>query len=317
MTACKSDSSDCDSRRGICDSTAAYVALCRAKGVWINQTAECETCGDVDRERALNEAWIEDSKLTADVIVVVSESEKLTVSGRPEDQLKNLINNIDKKLQAEGIIDNRYSLIGFGGQNVHADHHQHTTRGKIWNEEKHFYKGARALEFGGRVGTDAYEAIKLASELEFRPQASRLIFLVTEDERSAVNTTLTIEELQKLLEENGIVLNVVSEYAALQKNTIRIVGISHDGYLISGKDKDRKYKLLDRVGEDYAKLSSATRGSLFRLDMLMSKNDDLMRKVPEVAARQVRYDVNKTYRSCQCVRNVDGRAISKCKSIRT
>ncbi|XP_070550723.1 apolipophorins-like [Ptychodera flava] len=318
MLACESDSQDCSSRdrNAICDSTAAYVALCRAKGVWLNQTSECETCGDVDRQRSLNEAWLEDSKLTADIVLVVSKSEKMTVSGRPEEQLKNLVNNIDKKLEGEGIIDNRYSLIGYGGKRIHADARQHTIRGGIFKEEKNFNRGAKALKFEGQWGTDAFEAIKLASELKFRPQASRLIFLVTEDERSAVNSSLRIEEVQQLLENNGIVLNVISEYAALQKNTIRIVGISHDGYLISGKDKDRKYKLLDRVGEDYAKLASATRGSLYRLDMLMDSNDDLFKKVPDITAKQVRFDVEKTYKSCQCVRNADGRAISRCKSIR-
>jgi len=175
MTACKTDSSECqlaEPQKAICTSTAAYVAMCRAKGVFLNQTNECEKCADGARERVLNERWIEDNKLTADIILVVSESEKMTVEGRPEEQLKNFVSSLEKKMQENGIADNRYMLIGYGGSDVHAPAHQHTIRGNLYGDENNFYKGAKALKFQGKYATDAFEALKLATEAKFRPQAS-------------------------------------------------------------------------------------------------------------------------------------------------
>ncbi|XP_077982064.1 uncharacterized protein LOC144437068 [Glandiceps talaboti] len=318
MTACKTDSSECqlaEPQKAICTSTAAYVAMCRAKGVFLNQTNECEKCADGARERVLNERWIEDNKLTADIILVVSESEKMTVEGRPEEQLKNFVSSLEKKMQENGIADNRYMLIGYGGSDVHAPAHQHTIRGNLYGDENNFYKGAKALKFQGKYATDAFEALKLATEAKFRPQASRLVILVTEDERSAVNTSLSIESLQSLFEENAIILNVISEYSELYKGK-RIFGITHDQTIISGKDK-ATFKLLDRVGESYAKLSSATRGSLYRLDMMRNNDEDYMKKVPGNVVKQIKYEVEKTYKRCQCVRDADGRSVSKCESLRT
>jgi len=110
-------------------------------------------------------------------------------------------------------------------------------------------------------------------------------------------------------------LNVISEYSELYKGK-RIFGITHDQTIISGKDK-ATFKLLDRVGESYAKLSSATRGSLYRLDMMRNNDEDYMKKVPGNVVKQIKYEVEKTYKRCQCVRDADGRSVSKCESLRT
>jgi len=313
--ACKTDSSECrqeNPRKSPCASTAAYVALCRAKGVYLNQTNDCETCDDTTKDRSLNERWITDNKATADIVFVVSESKKMDGRGNPADQLDALVDNMEKTLKAEGINNNRYMIIGFGGDDIHAPAHQHTVDGRIFNTAERFSKGAKALSFQGKYATDAFEALKMAAEAKYRPQATRIVMLITEDERSAANTTLQIEEVQSLLEDNSIILNVISEFDDLSKSR-KYIGLLHDLTLLTNKDKT-KARLPSRVGQTYAKLASATKGSLYRLDMMQDQHVNFLEKVPENIAKQARSAVA-TFKTCQCVRDEEGRAISKCENI--
>ncbi|XP_002734473.1 uncharacterized protein LOC100370756 [Saccoglossus kowalevskii] len=314
--ACLVDSPKCDARqvRGICYSTAAYVAICNAKGVKVNDTNECETCEDNNRQRSQNEAWIEDNKLTADVVFVVSESSKMSNSRK--DQLEILVREIESELKRSGINDNRYALVGFGGKGIHAPGHQHTINGKLYNSDKLFYSGAKALEFQGEYATDAFEAVKIAAELPFRPQATRLVFLVTESERSAVNVSLTIDDIQSILDKHAVILNVLAEYDELSKNGV--YGVNFRGDYITGKYDDIKkgsLKLRSRIGESYAKLSSTTRGSLYSLEKV--EHYDFLNKIPEDVARQVKSEVRNAKKVCECVRNAYGRAVTECRSMRT
>jgi len=239
---------------------------------------------------------------------------KMDGRGNPADQLDALVDNMEKTLKAEGINNNRYMIIGYGGDDIHAPAHQHTINGRIFNTAQRFAKGAKALSFQGKYATDAFEALKMASEAKYRPQASRIVMLITEDERSAVNTSLKIEEVQSLLEDNSIILNVISEFDDLYKSR-KYIGLLHDLTLLTNKDKT-KARLPSRVGQMYAKLSSATKGSLYRLDMMQDQHINFLDKVPENIAKQVRSAVA-TYKTCQCVRDDEGRAISKCENIRS
>jgi hypothetical protein len=318
--ACRTDSSKCETAepsRGICYSTAAYVAMCNSKGVKINDTNECEMCEDNNRRRSQNEAWIEENKLTADVVFIVSESRRMP--NEPQEQLKDMVSKLESELKSNGITDNRYALLGFGGKGIHAAGHQHTINGEIYSSDKQFYRGAKSLEFQGEYSTDAFEAIKIASDMPFRPQATRLIFLVTESERSAVNTSWSIEDILSVLDKNGLIMNVISEYEEISKDTksTSIYGITHDGRVITGKPglKGSGLQIRNRIGESYAKLASTTKGSLYNLQKMTNRG--FLAKIPEDIARQVLYEVNYSYKSCQCMRNEYGRAVSQCKSIRT
>ena len=120
---------------------------------------------------------------TADIVLVVSENYLVDESQRAKTHINDLITKVDKTLGKAAIENNRYSVVAFGGEEPHREAHQHTSNGKIFATKEELYSGIQALEFEGQFQTDAMSALKFANNLHFRPEATRVVILVTEAER--------------------------------------------------------------------------------------------------------------------------------------
>ena len=140
-----------------------------------------EQCGD----RAIEATWMERKVVYgADIIFTISENNQF----RGLDVLANLqtlVNKLDNTLRKakQPMMDNNYGLAAFGGINIHAGAHSHTIHGQLMNEARWMPKGLASLEFNGSYPTDAFEAIRLASQYKFRPGAAKAIVLIVESER--------------------------------------------------------------------------------------------------------------------------------------
>ena len=104
-----------------------------------------------------------------------------------EQRIKNYIwelaQKMEKTLNKQAILNNRYSLVAFGGEGVHSGAHSHTSNGKVFSTLAEFSSGINSLEFNGEGQTDAMDALAWATELQWRPQATRTIILISEAER--------------------------------------------------------------------------------------------------------------------------------------
>merc|ERR1712046_47348 len=119
--------------------------------------------------------------------------------------LVDLINKIEKTLSKASISENRFSLVAFGGEGVHKPAHTHTSNGKIWVPSSEFRSGIDSLEFDGEFQTDAMDALEWATHLHWRPEATRMIILVTEAERQEpYNSSLPSLNVQPMLAAHSI-----------------------------------------------------------------------------------------------------------------
>jgi len=304
--------------KDICAVTIGYVQLARSMDIGL--VDPCEKCGDRPRESM----WMETKVVYgADVIFTISENRQF----EGKQMLRNL-KTLAKKLEntlSQGkspMTDNRYGLAAFGGIDVHEGAHSHSIHGQLINTARHMPEGLESLEFNGTYPTDAFDAIVLASEYKFRPGAAKIIILIVENEREYVESYFSLDEVQQFLTNRGITLYVVSNYDSLQKKSSSgaPVGIQFDSSIISAKkDKSAKItKFLDIPSGNYAKLAIATRGSIFRLDMLMEGNDDLMEMLPKVVRNNaIPIMAGEVDRQCKCVINPYGLASIECRNIWT
>ncbi|XP_038049527.1 uncharacterized protein LOC119723087 [Patiria miniata] len=309
---CISHAEEC---RDICALTFGYVELARSKNIGIIDP--CEQC--VDRPR--DSIWIE-SKVVygADIIFTISENERFR---GPEmmRNLKSLANKLEKTLSKSPLTDNRYGLAAFGGIDVHEGAHSHSIHGQLINRANRMSEGLDSLEFNGTYPTDAFDAVKLASDYKFRPGAAKVIILIVESERQYENSRYNLTEIQRYLTSRGIVLYVVSDYESLQKKSYSgaPVGIQYDNTIISAKKdaKDSKItKFLDIPTGNYAKLAIATRGSIFRLDMLRAGSEDLLTMLPKTVRNDaVPIMAGEVQRQCTCVINPYGLATIECQNL--
>jgi len=308
--------------RDVCDVAHGYVSVCRDEGIMIEHTPICDSChNDVELNTKYNLTKFPSS--TADIVFVVSEHNKVNEGRRTKSYLTDLVNKIEKTLSKASISDNRFSLVAFGGEGVHKPPHTHTANGKIWAPSSEFRSGIDSLEFDGEFQTDAMDALQWATDLHWRPEATRMIILITEAERQEpFNSSLTYLDVQPMLDDQSITLNVFSEYETLKKDGIEpVLGINYDMTLLTTKrtSADDLSKLKLPKG-NYAKMATATKGLMFRLDTLL---DDIVDRNTFNAqiAKILRNTITDEHDSvilklCQCTLDKHQCPATECKSVR-
>ncbi|XP_066298737.1 uncharacterized protein [Branchiostoma lanceolatum] len=311
--ACEYDSKYQGQQTAYCSTIGAYVNLCLSKGITINQTAECTKC---EKNRQLNDTWWQKSKPTADIVLIVSENIQLTKKHNPEHQLKKLIQELNKKISYE---DMRVAIVGFGGKDVHEPAHVHTANGELFSQLKpsEVSKALKELEFEGKKTTNAMEAIRLAAQYPFRPEASKIFLLVTEEDKVQKNPQ-EIREVKKILAEQSITLSVFSSYKEIKTSKVDdIFGIKYNLDIISDKKVPKKHSISGLVKLPkgvYTELCTATKGSIFSVDLLLEGKQTMLKQVSEVVEEQIRSQIG-TEKICKCYQGPAGEGVSKCRVV--
>jgi len=169
---------------GVCLSTAAYVAECRSAGVNLWLPYQCVNCTDeqgqlmaVGEDRTLNR---QRGKGT-DVVFLV-EKKASCGSDFYREHVSVLPGQIDRELKSVGLVNNRFSIVGFGGQGVLAKPHIVTSGSRIFSTAEH---AATALKTGydqdGEGVSDMFDALKFAVDVPFRSAVGKTVVLVTCD----------------------------------------------------------------------------------------------------------------------------------------
>lgn len=129
--------------------------------------------------------WMERKVVnSADIVFVVSEN-KLFRGEQILANLNTLIDRLDNTLRKAStpMENNMYGLAAFGGIEIHEGDHSHTINGYLMNTASNMPKGFASLESHGDSPTDAFDAISLAAQYNFRPGAAKAIILIVENER--------------------------------------------------------------------------------------------------------------------------------------
>jgi len=302
-----------DQCKDICTLTKGYIHLANTKEISV--VDPCEQCGD----RPVDSMWMERKVVdSADIVFVVSEN-KLFRGPEVLANLNTLINKLDNTLRkaSSPMENNMYGLAAFGSIGVHEGDHSHTINGYLMNTAANMPKGFESLDSEGDYPTDAFDAISLAATYRFRAGAAKAIILIVENERQVEESYLTLAEVQQKLNSRGIILYVVSNYESISKKSApgAPVGIKFDKTIITASKKIKE-GVVNIPSGNYAKLAIATRGSIFRLDMLLSGNNELLSMLPKI----IRNDAlpimsGSVERQCQCVINQYGLATVNCENI--
>ena len=111
---------------------------------------------------------------STDVVILLEEAACLTGSPFAE-----AMRRLDLALRAKGMTENRYALVGFGGQGPHRSPHIRTTAGQIWTHNT-LFRVNENIEMNGDEQGDLYDAIEFASRtLKFRAGVAKTMIAMT------------------------------------------------------------------------------------------------------------------------------------------
>eukprot|EP00118_Oscarella_pearsei_P024671 m.306561 g.306561 ORF g.306561 m.306561 type:complete len:1267 (+) comp41354_c0_seq1:1064-4864(+) len=228
----------------------------------------------------------------ADVLVVVDESRSMIGEHK---WLRQVIPDLDAALKARRVgIDepNLFGLVGYASNGGGRKDNMGTVL--MYDEKSHrmmgsaeeFRKVANKLRQVGRY-EDGYSAVMRALEARnFRPRAARLVILVTDEDRDALNKSLTFDVVYKTLTDRKVILNAIINqgFAVNGQGALGIDGMkSKRGYfpvatMVNGSQQvtfrtkrggaavqDSGY---GTTGDDYARLALETTGGAWDLNKL-------------------------------------------------
>lgn len=124
--------------------------------------------------------------------------------------LGEAVKRLDLALHAEGIWDNRYAIIGYGGEGIQQKPHVKTTSAKVWAHNTLFKipnDTYNAPEIPS-LTSDLYEAVHYAASLGFRGGVSKNFIAVTCGDEHCGDSSRYADALT-LLVENDIKLHLL------------------------------------------------------------------------------------------------------------
>jgi len=230
-----------------CNAAAAYVKECKLSGVPMFMPKTCVSC-EKPHGGIFNKN--ENIKLTStkgnvpksvDIVVIVEEKK---CNKKVAEDLPEFVRELDAEFKSQGLQDNRYGLVGFGGEGVHSEPHTHTIDSKLFNRARKFLLGSDGLDFSGNGQyNDTFNAVRAATKYPFRTGVAKSIILVTCSDCS--QSSMNYDEIFDILREQGISLHVMTDNGfKIKKSSIVIYGLDAKTVFTS-KDVDNPYGTKD------------------------------------------------------------------------
>lgn len=118
------------------------------------------------------------------------------------------ISKLEATLRAEGITDNRYALVGYGGQGIHHEAHVQTASAKVWSHST-LFKVPDKSNVAGTKKSDLYSAIHYASMMTYRAGVSKTLIAITCGDEKCGDSVRYADTLT-LLVENDFRLHMIT-----------------------------------------------------------------------------------------------------------
>ncbi|XP_072173028.1 uncharacterized protein [Diadema setosum] len=309
-----------------CQISNAVVTLGKELGMNVSYVPECLSCniGDVTQENGR-------PVTSADIIFVISETFAMAEDNSIQSTLRTIVNRISSKLGAFNVTNVKFGVTAFGGADIHGKSHTHTACGHLMDSSVEcLNSGIDSLVFQGAGPIDAMQAVEYAAHYPFRKDAAKILILITDEELMEesgkpwdflFNINTSLPAIQQLLDRQGITFNVFSSYPTLNKKTTEspILGVNYLGKQVIRK-KSSGEEGIDRLAipkGQYAKLATATRGSIMGVYWLQSGHRDLTYMFPRLIWKQVQPQFNgEVDYSCSCTLGVYGEAREECRITR-
>jgi hypothetical protein len=299
LKACQADSSDCSSnaREEIahCNAAGAFVMYARAQWQYASMPADCNTFIGKDKvAHNVGTTWTQKPlKRSIDVVVLVSE--RTAVAPAKGIFVKTLA-NIYKRMIKTGF-NARFALVGFGGHDVHEKAHVHPLEGEIFGKMGALAEELRAMPYSGKGQdtNDAYHAILKASNMNFRPGASRVFIMYNTVPHVSHEHGPTYDEaMHALVNEANATLFVFDKLVFKKLNKHTIIGQSN-GKMYTDDNRDLPLPNVELPASEFKSMVKATHGGLF-------SNKIRSKKIGRVAASMyngISYWLNKDSQLCK------------------
>ena len=168
----------------VCTAAAAYLAECATHGVDIWMPPQCVRCELEDGNvlhAAQSKLYRFDAPRFADVVIVMER--RACQRGR---NFRHAMRAMDEYFRRRGITQNRFAVIGYGGDDIYRLPHVETIKGAIWGGSQlaglaldRIAGALAAVDDDDRPVNDVgvFEAIREACRLPFRGGVSKQIVL--------------------------------------------------------------------------------------------------------------------------------------------
>ena len=131
---------------------------------------------------------------SADIVFLVEEASALRGYN-----LNEAISKLDVALKAEGLENNRYSIVGFGGKGPHSKPHIRTSSGQVWSHST-LTKVDNQESMNGDGNGDLYEAMEYAATIGYRAGVSKTMIAMVADTERCGDESRYSDALTMLLE---------------------------------------------------------------------------------------------------------------------
>ncbi|XP_064626174.1 apolipophorins-like [Lineus longissimus] len=315
-----------------CGTFTGYVAECRRLGVPIRVPQTCVTCSgaNVDTFKEGESRRIVSSKTpnaqSADVVFVVEEK-RCNVDAATK--LADMGVQIDNALKAQGLQNNRFAVVGFGGQGVHNFDQTHTTEGKLFNDARKLHLAINSLDFQqDGPNMDMLRAVKFATNYPFRTGVSKNVIILPCSECQA--QAVGYAEMQQMLAEKDITLHMLMahDFALRTSSPVKtsyIFGLDEKA-VFTNKDVNAPILSGDAVLKNQVimpkdicvTLALETNGTVFNIQKLLAGRYTTQKAFLDVFARRLANSAHPTKcQICECTPDINGVGRSVCTSCET
>lgn len=204
------------SPKGACTAALAYIEMCNLQKTPLRIPDTCVKCelinGTFVSEGVFVEMKGEDVPKSTDVVFIV-EAKQCNKDLNTERSMGSLVNMVESELQAVGLKDNKYAVVAFGGESpfdvarpVIFDNKVFSDVASLPNKFAHIQVSQHGLN------RDIFHALSVASNLNFRPGASKTFILLPCSDCAEKDQRFDYSSLLQLMRENGIILHVLTDY---------------------------------------------------------------------------------------------------------
>lgn len=228
----------------------------------------------------------------------------------------NNLPNFLKELQTDlSEYKSRYAVVGFGGKSaIRRRPHIVTGGGKIFGGIEDVKSAIANMKFASGAA-NAFEAIEYLSRLPFLPGASKVVIMMTAQNREAM-TSAPLQKAIKELDMQGVIFNVIGPY--FQKKQHRdVLGLwKGQAMLKKGKFQRISIGLPTNV---YTRLAESAHGGTFNLKAYSKELGDwtglLKQAMKATIGKQIDEDQSHC-RQCVCVPTLMTEPVSICRTNR-
>ncbi|XP_070169221.1 uncharacterized protein Apoltp isoform X2 [Polyergus mexicanus] len=310
-----------------CTVAMSYMQICMFRDTYLRIPDKCTSCTMMDGSQVAEGRFkrLEEDKVprSADVVFIV-EAKSCNRDMKLNSSMELLITQLDKEMNDRGLTGNRWSLVIFGGNEVHDRPRSIILDGQIFTKNVARFIDYLSYVPVGSGSQDIFAAIGFASRLVFRAGVSKTFILMPCSHCEPENQTLEYSVLHQVLLEHDITLHILMD-GDFQFEKEKIGKIFYgldatksytkkDARVLTGdKDLRRQVKLSKNVLGYCTPLALETNGTIFSGDKLRLEKSASIKKFTSVFAKRIALtaEPNKC-QLCECTANNNGVTQMEC-----